>query len=191
MRAKEKWSDQELIRAQLNQTEQYLPQRMVNARGVRVIGIDPGLVHTGVVSFHFLEGAVRAVGHAVNGLNPDKIIEWLDNYGPSLKMQGVFIEAYRPRSHFDTDSRMSNGVQRIKAALPNSKIISNTGVTKVITRQTMELLDCWAFDTTTHHQDLRSAARIGLYGMVKDEVLNSVLFATIVAKLKEQGVDVI
>jgi hypothetical protein len=43
----------------------------------------------------------------------------------------------------------------------------------------MELLGVWKFHTVTNHQDLRSAARIALYGMVKSETLNKVLYSVV------------
>jgi hypothetical protein len=58
-------------------------------------------------------------------------------------------------------------------------VLLNTGVKKTIKRPLMELLGCWAFTTTTHHQDLRSAARIALYGMVKNDTLNQVLYSVV------------
>jgi hypothetical protein len=39
----------------------------------------------------------------------------------------------------------------------------------------MELLGVWKFKTPTHHQDLRSAARILLLGMFKDPQLNKLI----------------
>ena len=55
------------------------------------------------------------------------------------------------------------------------KVLLNEGVKKVIRPELMKLLHVWLFSTKTHHQDLRAAARIGLFGMVKDEHLNRVL----------------
>jgi hypothetical protein len=45
-----------------------------------------------------------------------------------------------------------------------------------VTRELLELLEAWHFSTTTHHQDLRSAARIAVLGMLLDPALNNVLY---------------
>ena len=37
------------------------------------------------------------------------------------------------------------------------------------------MLKVWTFSTPTNHDDLRAAARIGLYGMAKDVHLNKIL----------------
>ena len=55
-------------------------------------------------------------------------------------------------------------------------LLRNTGVKKVVTQELMELCHCWKFPSKTHHQDLRSAARIALLGMMLDDTLNKVLY---------------
>ncbi len=141
---------------------------------IRVIGIDPGLVHTGIVELTFEPEHKLAwvYARAVKGGDVGSVVAPLP---PVSDKTVVFIEAYRPRSHFDTDDKMVALVKAIKHAIPGSKVIDNTGVKKVITQDLMKALNVWKFSTTTHHQDLRSAAYIGLYGMVKDDELNAVL----------------
>jgi hypothetical protein len=43
----------------------------------------------------------------------------------------------------------------------------------------LEALGAWKFQTTTHHQDLRSAAKIAVLGMMKQEHTNLLLAAII------------
>lgn len=146
----------------------------------RIIGIDPGLVHTGAVRFNFdTVGKRYAIDHQVFegeagslGPNLQEVFDWVDMY----PTKHVFIEAYRPRANYNTDSSMSRIVTDLKRGITGSKVINNTGVKAVIRRPLMDLLEAWTFTTRTHHQDLRSAARIGLYGLVKDKELNRVLF---------------
>jgi hypothetical protein len=49
-------------------------------------------------------------------------------------------------------------------------------VKKIVSRQLLELVHAYKFGAVTHHQDLRSAARIALLGMMLDPTLNRVLF---------------
>lgn len=149
---------------------------------VSITGIDPGLVHTGVVrvgldterrAWDVQEEAVPGVldEHYVAQVDVEATAEWCNNFSSDH----VFIEAYRPRSHFDTDSRMQVGVRGIRAAIPGSKVINNTGVKQVVGPDLMKLFGVWKFVTSTNHQDLRSAARIGIYGALKEPELNAVL----------------
>ena len=84
----------------------------------------------------------------------------------------VFIEEYKPRSHFSQDNEMISGVSRLNKAISKAKVISNTGVKQVVRRKVMEYLDMWYWPQVTHHQDLRSAAYILLYGMYKEPEFN-------------------
>jgi len=143
-----------------------------------VYGIDPGLVHTGVVQLSFVpqKRQVRRVVTVTLGPQPGDIARWV---GPPAPNKHVFIEGYRPRSHYDTDNKMVEAVREIHVAIPGSKVLLNHGAKKVIRRPLMDLLGVWKFSTITHHQDLRAAARIGLFGMVKNEELNELLYQVV------------
>ena len=132
-------------------------------------GIDPGIVTTGVVTLS-IDSDDRFFQVFEKALTQEEL--------PNLRLRGpsewIFIEAYEPRSNFGHDTRMAELVKQI-ADKTRGKVISNKGVKKVIRKKLMEHLGLWNFQTQTHHQDLRSAAYIMLYGMVKDEVGNQLL----------------
>lgn len=136
-----------------------------------VVGVDPGLVHTGVVSIKFYRGprAVFVKHEAIDGPDPVATRAWI-NDDHAL----IFVEGYRPRSNFATDTSMVAAVQEFRREL-DATVLLNTGVKKVVKRPLMELLQVWSFSTVTHHQDLRSAARIALLGMLKSDHLNRLL----------------
>lgn len=141
---------------------------------LNIIGLDPGLVDTGAVHLLFLpEISTWQVDYAAFAGNKEiaETIAWCRQW----PYDGLFIEAYKPRSHFGTDPKMTALVHELKRGLTKSVTLDNTGVKKVITQELMDLLGVWKFTQTTHHQDLRSAARIGLYGMVKNADWNPVL----------------
>ena len=132
-------------------------------------GIDPGIVTTGVVTLS-IDSDERVFQVFEKVLTQEEL--------PSLSLwtpvERIFIEAYEPRSNFGHDTRMAELVKQI-ADSTGGKILSNKGVKKVIRKKLMEHLGLWNFQTPTHHQDLRSAAYIMLYGMVKDEIGNQLL----------------
>jgi hypothetical protein len=138
---------------------------------LHVVGVDPGLVHTGVVSMKFYrDSKLISVGHvAIDGPDPVATLAWVND--PHAVM---FIEGYRPRSHFSTDAQMMTAVADFKRET-HATVLLNTGVKKVVKRPLMELLHVWKFTTVTHHQDLRSAARIALLGMLKVDRMNRLL----------------
>lgn len=143
-----------------------------------VIGVDPGLVHTGIVMLDFRpEQRELVVDHrVVDGLDAPMARLCIDDMtSKPLSILDIFIEWYRPRSGFGVDERMVQANETFRTML-QGKLLRNTGVKKVVTQELMQLCHCWSFGTKTHHQDLRSAARIALLGMMLDPALNEVLY---------------
>lgn len=139
-----------------------------------VIGIDPGLVDTGVVSMVFKPGLkTLLIEHTVlPGTDFSGLADWI--YQSGRPCPTVFVEKYRPRLKLDSDVRMVQAEQDLKRALPDAKFLQNMGIKRVIPQSLMEVFGVWSWPTVTHHQDLRSAGRIALLGMVKDTRLNAV-----------------
>lgn len=135
-----------------------------------IFGVDPGLVHTGVVGLEFGAGVLRVSEQLVPGLDAAAVAAWIGSAGDA-----VFVEKYAPRKSLDSDVRMVQGERDLRWALPKAVFLRNMGVRQIITKDMMSALGLWSFRTPSHHQDLRSAARIALLGMVKDEALNRVL----------------
>jgi len=155
-----------------------------------IVGVDPGLVHTGVVVLSFLPGAheIHVDHEAVAGPNGSAVMKWID----SLDLDGdpvIFIEGYRPRSNLNTDKRMVEAVAEIKKAT-GGDVLLNYGVKKVVKQHLMELLGVWKFSTPTHHDDLRSAARIAVLGMLKDDELNALVTSVVRSHLQGRTWDV-
>ena len=139
-----------------------------------VVGVDPGLVHTGVVRMIFdpNKKVVEVHHKAIAGADASAVHRMALALGDTPH---IFIEKYQPRSNLNTDTEMVKAVQELKRVLPNATILLNTGVKKVVKKPLMELLEVWSFPTVTNHQDLRSAARIALLGMLKSEPMNRLL----------------
>lgn len=138
-----------------------------------VIGVDPGLVHTGCVSMLFDEThrTITVRHEVVDGPDVDSVQAWIDSISNSRAH--IFIEKYVPRQRLNTDERMVKAEAAFLLGLKGAKMIRNTGSRQTIKPELMQLLGVWQFSTPTHHQDLRSAARVALYGMVKDPPLNA------------------
>lgn len=137
---------------------------------LHVIGIDPGLVHTGVVEISLdTESLKLETNHVlINGPDAGAVAEWVYR----RPEPAVFIEKYRPRSHYGTDERMVKAEAAFKQAMPKAVLLDNTGVLKVVSQDLLESIGLWRFATPSHHQDLRSAARVALLGMLRDPEMN-------------------
>ena len=139
---------------------------------ITVIGVDPGVVHTGVVAIrlHPENNTWMIAPQLFMGLDPQPVKDWCKGWD----YNNVFIEGYRPWSHFSTDADMSAAINEMKK-MRDASVLNNMGIKNVIKPPMMEMLGVWKFKQSTHHQDLRSAARIGLYGLVKDPIMNRIL----------------
>jgi hypothetical protein len=147
-------------------------------------GIDPGIVDTGAVTFYLdTEQLTLAVyAEKLLGSDPEPIEAYVTCHTGDRTF--TFVEAYRDRGTvFNTHGTMRNIEAALRRSLPGVEILDNTGVKKVVTKPLMQLLGCWDFPTVTHHQDLRSAARIALYGGLKDLEINSLLTQIVMKQL--------
>jgi hypothetical protein len=79
----------------------------------------------------------------------------------------VYIEGYRSRSNLAHDKDMLIAVREMQQAT-KGKVLNNTGIKKTVKPAVLQLLGAWKFSTPTHHDDLRSAARIAVLGMLKE-----------------------
>lgn len=145
-----------------------------------VVGIDPGIVNTGIIIYFICpqERLVILKHTAIKGCKTEDIFSFLSMHldvSDANPWTYVFVEAYRPRSHFDTDARMGAAVNEIKKMGPEIYALDNSGVKNVVSRALLELLHSWSFTTKSNHQDVRSAARIAILGMLKNEHLNQLL----------------
>ena len=135
---------------------------------LHIAGVDPGLVHTGVVILTLSGTDLEMEHHIVDGIDAPAVADAVG------LVDICFIEKYRPRMHYGTDDEMVKGEAALKRELPKAVLVNNMGANKVVTPALLKRLGLWDFPTT-HHQDLRSAARIAVLGMMKDPRLNRAL----------------
>lgn len=145
----------------------------------QIVGIDPGIVHTGVVSLRFLPKMreVYASHAVVQGTNVMDTWKVVDDWTHGRRCE-VYIEGYRSRSNLAHDKDMLIAVSEMKKEMgPTAKVLDNTGVKKTVKPAVLQALGVWKFSTPTHHDDLRSAARIAVLGMLKE---HNELLATVI-----------
>ena len=132
-------------------------------------GVDPGLVHTGVVKIELWpDDRVWSISsEVIDGVDVQKIKQ--------LTAGGVvYVEDYRARQGYSTDVEMIRAVGALQSNIPNVTLVNNMGSRKTLRRELLGLLDLLKFPAT-HHQDLQAAARILVWGMLKEEPHNQVL----------------
>ena len=162
-----------------------------------IIGIDPGIVHTGIVAYAICtHGNVRitmiyrvidtedAAKDERHRIISDGVSQFLEDMLPILVSRDyavqetpmlIFIEDYRSRASSNKpDAQMREIVSALRRLLPLANVVDNTGSKKVARPELMRSLGLNTF-RATHHQDLQAASRIMIYGALKQEHLNALL----------------
>ena len=138
-------------------------------------GVDPGLVDTGIVTITLdnTERTVHVMATALRYADVDTVADYLAN---SQDLGAVFVEKYEDRgTTFTTHSEMRAFETQLKRLVPSVVLLSNVGVKKVVKDDMLERLHCLNFPAT-NHRDLQAAARIGIYGALKDPAANSLIY---------------
>lgn len=150
----------------------------------RLGGIDPGIVHTGVVVLRIDDTAYQVdISHQVIvGHDPEVVSDAVAG------TDYVWIEKYRPRSHFQHDATMAKAVSEIHKAIPKSKVLDNTGIKSIVTDRLLDLLQMRRWATPSHHDDVLSAARILLLGMMKNPEYNKMLADIVSSRLDSENI---
>ena len=136
-----------------------------------IIGIDPGVVHTGCVALR-LDSNTRTIDVAyavINGVDVTQVRNWV---GP--QRGPIFIEDYNPSNYAREDKKMSEALGRLKVEFPPSddpivRYVDNAGINTLIPTAVQWCFGVSKFPVTTHHNDLNSAGKIALLGMLQDK----------------------
>lgn len=152
-----------------------------------LIGIDPGLVNTGLVLLHIDEAnrQLEVEYHVFDGE---------ENHARDAKhllgilgvtTEHTFIEAYRERgTSYGTNTKMRDLLADFRSHFRRARVIDNTGSKQVVKAGVLRVLGLHKFPTT-HHQDLQAAARILVFGALKDPELNALLYRIVADHLDD------
>ena len=156
-----------------------------------IVGIDPGIVHTGCVRL-IIDTVNRQIlkeYHVIDGLDVDLMLAWSMRFGPIPNP--VVVEKYVPRQKLAQDTQMVQAEAAIKQMLPNVMLLQNTGVKQMVPLPLLSVFGLEKFSTPTHHGDLLSAARIMLAGMSKDIIGNTLMADAVKAHLDSEPFEII
>nr|DAS20240.1 MAG TPA: hypothetical protein [Caudoviricetes sp.] len=96
--------------------------------------------------------------------------DWFHEIGESLEFDVVVVEEYKVR---DNDKSKDNSVLEtiayIQLCYPNLILQNNAGYKSDIPNDLLKILDLWKFEKS-HHQDVRAAARLGLFWAMRNDV---------------------
>ena len=146
-------------------------------------GIDPGLQDTGLVELtipHDTAEPITSKDFVVKGINVQEIAQRVGAWD-------AFVEDYRVRSGFSTNSAMMKGIGELKQVLPRLTIVPNQDSKFVVSNEMLKLLGLYNSPVKSNHQDIRAAKRIALFGLIRENSeMNTLIARHILARLKER-----
>ena len=138
---------------------------------MKILAIDPSSNKeksstTGIV---LLDNA-RLVDYWVVDYGTKGFKEWFEQTGKTIESDVVVIEKFEAR---DNDRSKDNTVLQtiafIQIHYPDAILQRNAGYQSDIPNDLLKQLGLWKFDKS-HHQDVRAAARLGLFWALRNDV---------------------
>ena len=138
---------------------------------MKILAIDPSSNEkatstTGVV---LLDNA-RLVDYWIVDYGAKGFKEWFEQTGKTIESDVVVIEKFEAR---DNDHAKDNTVLQTIACIqewfPQSVLQRNAGYQSDIPNELLKKLGLWKFDKS-HHQDVRAAARLGLFWAMRNDI---------------------
>ena len=170
---------------------------------VALLGFDPGIRDTGAVALtlDLDEKTIDVLAqvwsgvthrHGFNVTTDEKFLDEAAALQQSLRQRSnvvlTGIEGYRQRGmNVQQDQEMLNVIQDLRATLPGSVIVDNTGIKKVVTEPMLKLFHVARFKRGTNHADLKSAARVALKRGIDQDECNPLLADYIIECVNHNG----
>lgn len=138
---------------------------------MKILAIDPSSNKeksstTGIV---LLDNA-RLVNYWVVDYGAKGFKEWFEEVGKTIESDVVVIEKFEAR---DNDRSKDNTVLQtiafIQTYYPDAILQRNAGYQSDIPNDLLKKLGLWKFDKS-HHQDVRAAARLGLFWAMRNDI---------------------
>lgn len=138
---------------------------------MKILAIDPSSNEketstTGVV---LLDNA-RLVDYWVVDYGAQGFKDWFEQTGKTIESDVVVIEKFEAR---DNDRSKDNTVLQtiafIQTYYPDAILQRNAGYQSDIPNELLKKLGLWKFEKS-HHQDVRAAARLGLFWAMRNDI---------------------
>ena len=151
----------------------------------RILSIDPSSnkIATSTTGVVLLDNA-SVDRHFSIKYGSENFQKWWFSVGKNLNFDYAVVEKYEARdSDYSRDNSVRYTIRTIKECIPNIIEQRNAGYAQDIPEPLLKKLGMWKFDDKTHHQDIRSAARLGLFWAMRNDIEDVV--TDIGLKLKE------
>lgn len=139
---------------------------------MKILAIDPGSakVASSTNGIVLLDNA-KLVNHwVVPSAKVQDIRNWFEEVGRFLDVDVVVIEKFEARDNDKSkDNSVLENVALFQVLFPNSVLQRNAGYQTDIPNELLKRLGLWKFEKS-HHQDVRAAARLGLFWAMRNDI---------------------
>lgn len=138
---------------------------------MKILAIDPSSNKeqsstTGIV---LLDNA-RLVDYWVVEYGAKGFKEWFEQTGKTIESDVVVIEKFEARDNDRSkDNTVLQTIDSIQMHYPDAILQRNAGYQSDIPNDLLKQLGLWKFDKS-HHQDVRAAARLGLFWAMRNDI---------------------
>lgn len=139
---------------------------------MKILAIDPGSTKAvdstnGIV----LLNNAKLVNHwVVPSAKINDIRKWFEEVGRFLQTDVVVIEKFEARDNDKSkDNSVLETIDLFQILFPKSVLQNNAGYKSDIPDDLLKILGLWKFDKS-HHQDVRAAARLGLFWAMRNDI---------------------
>lgn len=138
---------------------------------MRILAIDPSSnqKNTSTTGIVLLDNA-KLVDYWVVNYGISSFRKWMEDIGEDIECDVVVIEKFEAR---DNDKSKDNSVLQTIAYMqlhfPDAILQRNAGYQTDIPNELLKRLGLWKFEKS-HHQDVRAAARLGLFWAMRNDV---------------------
>lgn len=138
---------------------------------MKILAIDPSSAkaETSTNGIVLLDNA-RLIKYWVIGYSVRGIRSWYENEGRFLKPDIVVIEKYEARDNdLAKDNSVLETIALFQILFPDAILQRNAGYQSDIPNSLLKKLGLWKFEKS-HHQDVRAAARLGLFWAMRNDI---------------------
>lgn len=139
---------------------------------MRILAIDPGSakIASSTNGIVLLDNA-RLVNHwVVPSARVHDIRNWFEEVGRFLDVDVVVIEKFEARDNDKSkDNSVLENVALFRVLFPDAILQRNAGYQTDIPNELLKRLGLWKFEKS-HHQDVRAAARLGLFWAMRNDI---------------------
>ena len=139
---------------------------------MKILAIDPGSAKVvGSTNGIVLLDNAKLVNHwGVPSARVQDIRNWFEEVGRFLDVDVVVIEKFEARDNDKSkDNSVLENVALFQVLFPESVLQRNAGYQSDIPNELLKRLGLWKFEKS-HHQDVRAAARLGLFWAMRNDI---------------------